>query len=153
MYTKEQAAAIRETFWKTFGQYIAVHPSADGMRINWINYKTGIRHLSFKMNADNRAASIAIELSHPDAGIQELMLEQFGELRSVLESYLEEEWTWVLHGKDENNRVVSSIRKCMEDVNIYRQEDWPALISFFKPRIIALDDFWSVAQYHFDIFK
>ncbi|XZF16317.1 DUF4268 domain-containing protein [Chitinophagaceae bacterium MMS25-I14] len=153
MYTKEQAAAIRETFWKTFGQYIAAHPSADGLRINWINYKTGIKHLSFRMHADNKTACIAIELSHPDKGIQELMLEQFAELRNVLEGSLEEEWTWILYDKDDNNKTVSRIKYCIERVSIYRQEDWPELISFFKPRIIALDEFWSVAQYHFDIFK
>ncbi len=36
------------------------------------------------------------------------------------------------------------------DVSIFNKEDWPQLISFFKQRIIALDQFWSMAQYGFD---
>jgi hypothetical protein len=38
---------------------------------------------------------------------------------------------------------VSRIYTAAEGVNIYRKEDWPAIISFFKPRIIALDAFWT----------
>jgi len=41
----------------------------------------------------------------------------------------------------------------LPDVNIFKQEDWPKLISFFKPRIIALDEFWSDAQDSFDLFR
>jgi hypothetical protein len=36
------------------------------------------------------------------------------------------------------------------DVSIFNKEDWPQLISFFKQRMIALDQFWSMAQYGFD---
>ena len=33
----------------------------------WVNYKTGIRYLYFRMDADNKKASVAIEIAHPDA--------------------------------------------------------------------------------------
>ena len=36
------------------------------------------------------------------------------------------------------------------DVSIFNKEDWPQLISFFKQRMIALDQFWSMARYGFD---
>lgn len=94
-----------------------------------------------------------IELSHPDAGMRELMFEQFVELRNVLHGYLAEEWAWEMNMQDEHNKPVSRIFTCIGNVNIFKQEDWPALISFFKPRIQLLDEFWSVAQYNFDIFK
>jgi hypothetical protein len=41
----------------------------------------------------------------------------------------------------------------MEGKSIFKQEDWPDLISFFKPRLMALDEFWCDAQYGFEIFK
>ncbi|WP_295720432.1 DUF4268 domain-containing protein [Mucilaginibacter sp.] len=153
MYSRDQASQIKQAFWTAFGQYIAPHPSAEGLKINWINYKTGIKHLSFKMQADNRSAFIAIEIAHPDTGIQELVFEQFKELKAVLNSSIEEEWDWQLHTTDENNKTVSRIIKTLPNVSVFNQKDWPALISFFKPRIIALDDFWSTANYSFDIFK
>ena len=153
MYSKDEASQIRQGFWTAFGQYIAPQLSADGLRINWINYKTGIKHLNFKMQTDNRQAYIAIEISHPDAGMQELMFEQFKELKTVLDSNLNEEWEWELHTRDESNKLVSRIIKILPSASIFNRNDWPALISFFKPRIIALDEFWSVAQYSFEVFK
>ena len=153
MYSKDEASQIRQGFWTAFGQYIAPQLSADGLRINWINYKTGIKHLNFKMQTDNRQAYIAIEIAHPDSGMQELMFEQFKELKAVLDANLNEEWDWDLHTRDENNKLVSRIIKTLPSTSIFNRNDWPELISFFKPRIIALDEFWSVAQYSFELFK
>ncbi|MBS7563223.1 DUF4268 domain-containing protein [Mucilaginibacter sp. Bleaf8] len=153
MYSKDQASQIKQSFWTTFGQYIAPQLSADGLKINWVNYKTGIKHLSFRMQTTNRAASIAIEISHPDAGIQELFFEQFKELKFVLHDTLQEEWEWELHTTDEYGKTVSRIFKDLPQASIFNRDDWPKLISFFKPRIIALDEFWSTAKYSFDALK
>ncbi len=153
MYSRDQASQIKQAFWTAFGQYIAPQPSADGLRINWINYKTGIKHLYFKMQADKKSAFIAIEIAHPDFGMQELMFEQFKELKPVLAASIAEDWEWQLHHVDESGKTVSRIIKTLPSVSVFNQNDWPALISFFKPRIIALDDFWSVGQYSFELFK
>ena len=91
-FTREEASQIRQEFWKTFGQYMAYVPSAEGMRINWINYKTKLKYFNFRMNAEKRSASIMIEISHPDEDIQALMFEQLQQLRKLLENALEEEW-------------------------------------------------------------
>ena len=153
MYTKDQASAIKQAFWTAYGQYMALHLSAEGQKINWINYKTGIKHLHFKLQVDNRVATMTIEMSHPDAGIQELMFEQFEEFRNLMKGYLNEEWEWELHSLNEHYKTVSRIYTSIPQVSIFKQEDWPALISFFKSRMIALDEFWSDAQYSFDVFK
>ena len=153
MYSKEQVSQLKQAFWTAFGQYISPHPSAEGHKINWINYKTGIKHLHFRMHADGRSAFIAIEMAHPDMAIQELMFEQFKEFRVILAEYLQEEWEWEIHLADENGKTVSGIYKRLNDVSIFKQEDWPALISFFKPRMIALDEFWNDAKYTFDVFR
>lgn len=153
MYSKDQASQLKQQFWTTFGQYITPHPSAEGTRINWVNYKTGIKHLYFRMQAENRSASIAIEIAHPDAGIQELFFEQFKELRLILADALQEEWEWDLHTTDEYGKTISRIYKQLDGVSVFNRNDWPALISFLKPRIIALDEFWSDAKYSFDALK
>ena len=105
------------------------------------------------MEAGKKSASIAIEIAHPDAGIQELFFEQFLELKNVLYSALDEDWEWQLHTADENGKTVSRIFKRLDGVSIFKKNDWPALISFFKPRIIALDEFWSDAKYAFEARK
>ncbi|MFC6999408.1 DUF4268 domain-containing protein [Rufibacter roseus] len=150
MYTREQASQLRQAFWTTFGQYMAPIPSAEGLKINWPNYKTGLKHVYFRMKAEKKQASIAIEITHPDPELQEMFFEQFLELRSYLHDTLEEEWEWDLHTTNEHGEVISRIYKEISKVNVFNKEDWPALITFFKPRIIALDEFWSNAQYSFD---
>jgi len=153
LYSKDEASQIKQAFWTTFGQYISPQLSAEGLKVNWVNYKTGIKYLYFKMEADKRSASIAIEITHPDAGIQELFFEQFKELKILLHSSLNEDWDWQLHAHGDNGKPVSRIFKQIDGVSIFNKNDWPALISFFKPRIIALDEFWSDAKYAFDALK
>ena len=150
MYSKAEAAQLREAFWTTFGQYMRPVLSAEGLPANWVNYKTGLKHVYFRLRADNRHAYIGIELTHPDAGIRELFYEQFLELRPLLHDTLGEDWTWEPSATDDNGLPQSRIYRELAPANVFSRDDWPALISFFKPRIVALDAFWTDAQYAFD---
>lgn len=132
---------------------MAAVPSSDMERINWVNYKTGIKNLFFRMDVTNKKATIMIEMSQPDEGIRNLVFEQFLEFKPVFQATLQEEWDWSNVYYDEYGKQISRISISLESVSIFKREDWPALISFFKPRIIALDEFWSAAKYSFDIFK
>lgn len=105
------------------------------------------------MEAENRKARIGIEIVHPDTGIQELFFEQFMELRSMLRTQTGEEWNWQLHYFDDEGRTISRIYTELNNTSIFNRDDWPKLISFFRPRITALDEFWSVAKYSFDSLK
>lgn len=104
------------------------------------------------MEASQDMATIAIVIAHPDPGIRELMMAQFTELRQLLTAALGEDWIWTPMYED-HGKATARISVSIPAVNIYRQEDWPQLISFFKPRMIALDEFWSQAQYGFDLFR
>jgi hypothetical protein len=105
------------------------------------------------MNADNKKASIAVELTHKDADIQALYFEQFQQLKTLLQNTLPEKWTWLLHGRNEHGKIISRIYTEIENVSIFKKSDWPQLISFFKPRIMALDEFWSTAKYVFEAMR
>lgn len=153
MYSREEAKRIKESFWTSFGQYLSVIPGADGGKVTWVNYKTGIRFLFFRMDAGNKTAQIAIEIANPDAGIRALIFEQFLQYKTLLEEELGEEWVWDAEYDDEYGKPKARIFMEIPNVSVFRKEDWPALITFFKPRIMALDSFWSTAQYGFDIFK
>ncbi|MBV4357188.1 DUF4268 domain-containing protein [Pinibacter aurantiacus] len=153
MYTKQEAAALKQSFWTAFGQYMSLHLSAEGEKANWINYKTGEKNIYFRMNADNRTASIGIEIAHPSSDIQHLYFEQFEQLKAVLHETLGEEWTWQKDVRDETGRQVCRIYTFTEGINIFKKDDWPAIISFLKPRIIALDEFWISAKYVFETLR
>jgi len=153
LYTKDEASQLRQAFWTTFGQYISPQLSSEGLRVNWINYKTGLKYVYFKMQADKRTAIISIELGHPDAGIQELFFEQFAEFKNILNGYLNEEWEWELHHRDDEGKITSTISKQITGVSIFNKNDWPALITFVKPRIIALDVFWNDVKDGFEALR
>ena len=97
----------------------------------------------FRMKAEQEFASIGIELGHKDEELQELYFEQFKELKSLLKTNIGEDWEWKLHSKNEVGQVVSKIEKVITGVNVMEEFYWPEIISFLKPRIIALDEFWD----------
>jgi hypothetical protein len=151
MYTKEQASQLKQAFWTAFGQYMGPVLSAEGSRVNWVNYKTGVKHIFFRMQADNKMASISIDITHPDKELQQLFFEQFATYKTMLRNTLDEEWEWQLHTTDEYGKTISRIYTELTPISIFNKEDWPKLISFFKPRIIALDEFWYDARAAFEV--
>ncbi|MFZ4771323.1 MAG: DUF4268 domain-containing protein, partial [Ferruginibacter sp.] len=104
MYTREQASQIKQVFWTRFGKYMLPVLSADGEKINWINYKTGIRTVSFKMNATKDEVSIAIEIVHKDREYALKLYDQFVFLQSFLEEALEEKWEWEPLAENEHHQ-------------------------------------------------
>ncbi|UKT64467.1 DUF4268 domain-containing protein [Pedobacter mucosus] len=143
MYSKDEAARLRQQFWISFGQYMKPVPSASGSTVNWTNYRTGVKNIYFKMDVDNKNAVISIQLTHSDEGIRYLFFEQLEEFKLMLFNTMNEEWDWNLNVTDGFNKSISQVSITLQGFNIYNQQHWPDLISFFKPRIIALDEFWD----------
>ena len=143
MYSRAETAKIRKDFWTAFGQYMKPVPSAEGFRLNWQNYKTGVKDVYFRMKAERGFASIGIEITHRDEELQQLFFEQFEDFKKALEAELGEAWEWKLHTSDGLGKTISSIEKVKQGVHVMEKDDWPDIISFLKPRIIRLDSFWS----------
>jgi hypothetical protein len=152
MYSRAESSLIKQEFWTAFGKYMNPVPSAEGMKINWVNYKTGIKDVHFRMETLGDSAAISISIEHNDSGIRELYFEQFLELKLVLHDTLDEEWDWqreaIINGK-----MISRIVNELPATSVLNKDQWPWLISFFKPRIIALDSFWENAKYSFDALR
>ena len=143
MFSKEESTRLKQQFWINFGQYMKPVPSAEGLPINWINYKTGVKHIFFKMDTHAKSATISIQLSHTDFGIRHLIFDQFKAFETMFGNVMNEEWLWQKDAADEYGKTVSLISVTLEDRSIYNPQHWPDLISFFKPRMIALDEFWG----------
>lgn len=153
MYSRQEAAHLKKEFWTAFGQYLAPVPSAEGEKVSWLNYKTGEKHIHFRLHADNQIARVAIELTQGDADIRQLYFEQFLQLKALLHQTLGEEWTWQADATDDYGKAVARIFTSCSGVSIFKHEDWPALIQFFKPRVVALDEFWSQVKYAFEALR
>lgn len=153
MYGRQEAAQLRQEFWTRFGQYMSPIPNAEGEKINWINYKTGEKHIRVRMLADNKQAAVGLLLDHPDAGIQQLFYEQLSALENNLPQGSEAPWQWFLHRYNNDGRMQSGFEARIKEVNLYNREHWPRLISFFKEHILVLDQFWSENKYFFEALR
>jgi hypothetical protein len=153
MLNRTDSSRLREEFWTTFGKYMNPVPSVEGAKINWVNYRTGFKDVRFRMDADNRSAIIAISLEHTDEGVRELYFQQFKELKTMLLTTLQEEWQWQPTLFVSEQKVYSRIYKELAGFSVFKKEHWPELISFFKPRIILLDQFWENAKYSFEALR
>jgi hypothetical protein len=151
MFTQKEASSIRHEFWTVFGKYMSPVPSAEGMKINWVNYHTGIKDLYFRMDAGPKSATISISLEHKSGEIRGLYFEKLRELETLLHSALGELWQWN-EDVSVDGKLLSRVSKEIHDVSIFNKDQWPELITFFKPRIIALDEFWQNAKYTFEDF-
>jgi hypothetical protein len=151
MYTRDEISKQKQAFWTAFGRYMQPVLSAEGEPVSWLNYKTGVAGIHFKMDADRDHAVIMIQLSHSDDGTRQLQYTQFLSLKPMLyEALGEEDWVWQQATQDPQGKPISSISKTITGVNIHQQSDWATIISFLKPRVIALDEFWSMARYSFE---
>ena len=151
MFSKAEARERRQAFWTTFGVYMRKHKPTNHPKTKWVNYRTGVRDLYFRLVADGRKAQVCIELQHKDEGIRALFYEQWKELRRVFESITSEEWTWVEEVYDpETYRTLSRIYVEKEGLNHFVKEDWTELFQFFEKHMVPLDEFWGEFQ---EVFK
>lgn len=149
MLSNSTNSIINQQFWKTFGQYMSPVPSAEGDKINWVNYKTGVKFFRFTMQQRERNVRIAIELTNPNIIVHTQEFEQLCELKKEFYNICGDDWIWTKIATDANGITCSSISRDIKNVNILKEEDWPSIISFLKIRIISLDNFWNNYKYIF----
>lgn len=143
MYSPQEAAAVRQKFWTSFGKYISPVPDAHQQKINWINYKTGVKGIYFKMDADNNQAYVAVEILLQNESQQQQYFDVFVSLKKQFEKAAGKHWSWNKSCSNANGKTVSRIWTELNEVNIFRENDWPAIISFLKTNVLALDFFWK----------
>ena len=152
MYSRKEQTRIREEFWTSFGRHLALSFSASGEKPNWINYKTGHRHIAFKMDASQHEATIAIQIRHPEPSERINLYKRLYALKTVLEAHTNEKWEWREESSNEQGISVSSVTKSVAGLNVLNRDHWVEIGSFLKPRIIALDIFWNEVKEIFDVY-
>ncbi|MCY7290586.1 MAG: DUF4268 domain-containing protein [Ferruginibacter sp.] len=130
MYTKEEASAIRHKFWTSFGQYMSPVPSASCEKVHWINYKTGIMGISFKMNADKNSAVVAIEIMLPNTMLQYQYFSTFTKFEKQFKEITAGKWVMEKNYINEYHQSLCRIFIEIQEVNIFNKNDWPTIISF-----------------------
>ena len=150
MYSRQEASLLNQEFWTALGQYMSPILSAEGERINWINYKTGEKNIRFIMQAENKTASVSIQLNHKDHDLQRFNYEKLLQLKKILHTVTGVVWQWQPLITDQHGCTISIVFVQQDDVSIFNKDQWPQLISFFKTNMIALDKFWCENKFAFE---
>ena len=150
MFTKPTAAFTRSRFFSVLGQYMAPVHASGGMKINWMNYKTGIKPVFFRLETPNMGAEIGFLIQHADQHLRFQYYNQFLDLQTIFEETIGNNWVWSRQFSSGDGQIVSRIYDKLENVSILNDKDWPCMISFFKSRLIAMDAFWWQVKDQFD---
>ena len=150
MYSEKESAGIREKFWTALGQYLAPIPSAAGVRINWINYKTGIKGITFTSHADNNTACVAVEIFNNNTMLQHHYFDLFHKFAPEIGGINLSEWKYEKEYLKYTGKTISFISAELKAVNLYNEAEWPEIISFIKKQLMALDLFWNEYKPEFE---
>jgi len=150
MRTRQEVKQLTEGFWTAFGTYMSPVVSADGIKINWVNYKTGVKDVRFTMRANEINAIISIEFSQEEEARRQILFNKLVQLRKAFIQITGEGWHWQQNVSNECGKAICRVSAALQNVSILNRSDWPAIISFFKPRLVALDTFWSGYKYAFE---
>ena len=146
MYSRQESASIKRKFWTVFGQYMKPIRSSSEETVNWVNYNTGIKNIYFRLDATRDFATVSIEITHQDPGLRQAYFKKFVQFKQLFIQVAGNKWIWDQHYTDEHGKQISRIVLRLGDRNIFNENDWPAIISFFKPALISLDEFWTTVK-------
>lgn len=151
MYSVAEASFIKQKFWTSFGMYMSPVPSATLEKVNWVNYKTGIKGISFKMDAHKDSAVVTVEIFLKDTMLQHQYFETFNNFTSELKKIGVNNWNFQKDYFQENKGSVSFIVAELKNVNVFKEADWPTMISFLKQYMLGLDKFWASYKPAFEL--
>lgn len=142
MLSKDERKAHNVAFWTAYGRYMQGQHSSFGTKVNWANYKTGIKDLFVRFIVDNRHIYFSIELQHEDKEIRALVFEQFEELKKLLETEMGDELIWQSQHFKMNGEEISRIYDVLEDAKYINRDNWKGIFEFMSGKIKAFDSFW-----------
>ena len=151
MYSKAEASFITQKFWTSFGMYLSPVPSATFEKVNWVNYKTGIKGIIFKLDAIKNTASVTVEIFLKDTMLQHQYFEIFNNFAAEFQKIGVNKWVFQKDYFQENKGFVSLIAAELKNVNVFKEDDWPTMISFLKLYMLGLDKFWASYKPAFEL--
>ena len=151
MYSKTESSLITQKFWTSFGMYISPVPSATLEKVNWVNYKTGIKGISFKMDTCKDSAEVMVEIFLKDTMLQHQYFEIFNNFALEMNKIGANKWVFQKDYFQENKGFVSLIAAELKNVNVFKEDDWPTMISFLKQYMLGLDEFWASYKPAFEL--
>lgn len=143
MYSKEEAKRIKLEFWLELGNRFSEIKGLHANKVNWLNFNTKIKNLYFRMEVDEHAARLCIDLQFPDLGIRELYYDQFLEFQDKLNKQFTTTVNWQPKHQHWNGKQIARIAVDKEGVNILNKADWETIFTFLTTHFSQLEHFWA----------
>ena len=136
MYSKEEAALLRKEFWIAFDVYSRKYL---GPNQKWITYDTGIKDfvLKFDVNRDYARVLLAIENKNEDKRFDVFV--KLKEYEMLYSDILGENWIWDEQLIVGNVKEVCALYTQLDNVNIYKKENWSAIFEFMANNMFKLE--------------
>ena len=149
MWSKEEAKKRRIKFFTNFGIYMKKSIPKYGEKIRWVNYRTGVSSIKFKIEAKKGYSRVCIDINNKDEGVREVFFEQFEELKTILHSTMDE-LNWVKKHRIDSGLYISRIYTELKGPSINQESEWGQIYRFLEKNMCALHEFWELSQ---DVFK
>lgn len=148
MWSKEEARNRKVRFYTNFGVYMKKHVENYDQKIHWVNYRTGVSSVFFKIESDNKTARVCIDIINKDEGLRDLFFEQFQEFKTLLQSEMDE-LIWLKEYYNKTGQINCRIYVETSEFSMNNEAQWGDLYRFFEKNMIALHEFWDNSK---DIF-
>ena len=150
MLSKSERQTLNTDFYTALGLMMQGSVSEFGTKVRWTNYRTNVKDIYVRLEADGKGARFFLDIQHKDAGIRALFYEQLTELKTLLTNELAGELIWKESVFKEDGSPISRVEMRLEKGSLYDKTTWPEMLGFLKNALIGFDSFWSQC---FDIFK
>lgn len=143
MLSKEDQKQKNQEFWEGYKQFMRGISSSNGRRMNWINYPTDVKDLYVRLEVSHDGCSVNFDIQPKDSSIREIIWEQMGELKVVLEKTMNYDTFWDERHFGPTNMESSRISWKNEELNYFKEEDIPKIYAFLKARLLSFDEFYQ----------
>lgn len=143
MFKKEELKQIRTDFWESFRKRMEKVRSASGKRKNWVNYKSNIRDIYFRMDVTGKEAFLAIDIQFQDEGIREIVWEQFMETAVLMRGLIGEEMECLPDTVLTPGFTAHRLKWTLQDVSLFEPSNHEKIQTFLEQKIRRLDEFWT----------
>jgi len=94
MLSKAERQKLNTDFYTALGLMMQGSYSEMHKKTRWTNYRTNVKDIYVRLDADNKGARFSIDFQQKDAEVRALFWEQLGELKNLLQSEFAEEIIW-----------------------------------------------------------
>ena len=143
MLSKEEQQAKNSAFWGNFKEYMKKTRSSNGRRINWITYPTDVQVIYVRLEAGSKGCALHFDIQHKDDGVRQIIWEQMGELRVVMQSEMNYQSSWEENYTLPNGQTISRISWINSDLNYFKEDDIPKMYEQLKKWIVSFDRFYQ----------